>query len=68
MKMTGGDITHEFWLELWNLVACAFDENVSPVSLLVHNTGEDTVTIKPRRGWPLTEALDASECRILRAT
>ena len=42
-----------------------FEEEVRPVALLVHDTGEGPVVGVPGRGGRFREALDAAEGRVL---
>ena len=46
-------------------MACTLDEDVRPVTLLVHNTGKVAFVVEPRGGRRSRETLDTTECRIL---
>ena len=55
------------WLLLGHEVSCALEEDVRPVALLVHDACRVAVAVDPGRGRAPREALDAAECRVLRA-
>lgn len=52
-------------VRVWDEVACAFDEDVRPVALLVHDAADVAIVVNPgSRGLP-SEALDPTESRVL---
>lgn len=57
--------TYSFGLEFGDFMACAFDKNVCPVALLMHDAGEIARIVKPRSGWSARKALNVANGCIL---
>ena len=66
-RQRGGRKTHAGRLIHRDEVSGALHEDVRPVALLVHDACRVAVAVDPGRGRAPREALDAAECRVLRA-
>ena len=57
--------THPAWLIFRYEMAGTLDQNICPVSLLMHDASESAGVVEPVGRWPPREALDPAKSCIL---